>query len=179
LILNRRLRGVSPTTFWFDVAAEVNVAVVAARSVKPVCPASCVVSCVVTMLNVIVAAAVPARMDPVPVAHSIVCSWPRLIEFDATLSFKTVDDHVAAASVAVVLPVTTVHAGTCPVTKSDELAVMVMVSDTPAAPAVPDERAPAEDGVKTNLCLIGAIPSVSWLNEDAEPHTTGVAVLVE
>ena len=136
---------------------------VAARSVKPVCPASCVVSCVVTMLNVIVAAAVPERMEPeaAPAPHSIVCAVEAASKFEATVSVNIISDDVNAVSVAVVLPVTTVHAGTCPVTKSAELAVMVMVSDTPAAPAVPDERAPAEDGVKINLCLMGAIPSVS------------------
>ena len=36
-------------------------------------------------------------------------------------------------------------------------------------------RAPLAEGVKTNLCLIGAMPSVSWLNDVAERDATCVA----
>ena len=80
---------------------------------------------------------------------------------------------VAAVSVAVVLPTSTVHTGTFAVTQIAELGVMVMVSDTPPAPAAPVLRAPLAEGVKTNLCLIGAMPSVSWFNDVAEPHANG------
>ena len=77
---------------------------------------------------------------------------------------------VAAVSVAAVLPISTVHTGTFDVTQIAELGVMVMVSDTPPAPAAPVLRAPLAEGVKTNRCLIGAMPSVSWLNDVAEPQ---------
>ena len=81
--------------------------------------------------------------------------------------------RVPAVSVAVVLPLSTVHVGTFSVTQIAELGVMVMVSDTPPAPAAPVLRAPLAEGVKTNLCLIGAMPSVSWFSDAAEPHSIG------
>ena len=81
--------------------------------------------------------------------------------------------RVPAVSVAVVLPLSTVHVGTFSVTQIAELGVMVMVSDTPPAPAAPVLRAPLVEGVKTNLCLIGAMPSVNWFNDVAEPHSIG------
>jgi hypothetical protein len=94
---------------------------------------------------------------------------------EATVSVKATADAppplVAAVSVAVVLPTLTVHTGTFAVTQIAELGVMVMVSDTPPAPAAPVLRAPLAEGVKTNLCLIGAMPSVSWFNDVAEPHS--------
>ena len=55
---------------------------------KPVCPVSAVVSRDVTMLNVIAPAEVPARMAPVPVAHSIVCAVDAASVFEATVSVK-------------------------------------------------------------------------------------------
>jgi hypothetical protein len=98
---------------------------------------------------------------------------------EATVSVKATADAppplVAAVSVAVVLPTSTVHTGTFAVTQIAELGVMVMVSDTPPAPAAPVLRAPLAEGVKTNLCLIGAMPSVSWLNDVAERDATCVA----
>ena len=83
---------------------------------------------------------------------------------------------VVAASAAP--PPVTVHTGTFPVTKIAELAVMVIVSDRSCAPAIPVLRTPSEDGVKMNLCLMGAMSSVSWLYDVAEPQTTGVAARV-
>ena len=148
------------------------------RIVKPLCPVSAVVSWVVTMLNAIAAAEVPARMDPSPVAHSIVCCVDAASVFEATVSVMIVADDVAAISVAVVLPTATVHTGNFAATQIAKLAVMVMVSDTSAAPAVPVLRTPFADRVNVNLCLTGAMPSVSWFNEVAEPHTTGVAARV-
>ena len=97
------------------------------RIVKPLCPVSAVVSWVVTMLNAIAAAEVPARMDPSPVAHSIVCCVDAASVPEATVSVMTMEDDVAAVSVAM-LPTVTVHNGTFDVTKIGEFAVMVMVS---------------------------------------------------
>ena len=59
---------------------------------KPVCPVSAVVSCDVTMLNVMAAAAVPARMAPVPVAHSIVCAVDAATVFEATVSVMIISE---------------------------------------------------------------------------------------
>ena len=147
--------------------------------VKPACVASAVVSCVVTMPNVMVAAAVAARMYSLPApgvfSHSIVCCVDAASAFEATVIVMIVADDVAAVSVAKVLPTSTVHTGTFPVTKIAELAVTVIVSDRSCAPpAVPVLRTPSEDGVKMNLCLMGAMPSVSWLYDVAEPQTTEV-----
>jgi hypothetical protein len=117
-------------------------------------------------------------MDPSPVAHSIVCVVDAASVFEATVSVMTVEDDVAATNVAVVLPTSTVQVGTFDVTKIAELAVMMIVSDTSAAPAVPVLRTPSDDGVNMNLCLMGAVPAESWLSDDAEPQTTGVAARV-
>ena len=146
----------------------------AARSTKPVCAFSAVVSCVVTMPNVMVAAAVPARMYPSPSAHSIVCCVDAA-KAVVTVSTRMLSDVVAALAAP---PPVTVHTGTLPVTKIAELAVMVIVSDRSCAPAIPVLRTPSEDGVKMNLCLMGAMFSVSWLYDVAEPQTTGVAARV-
>ena len=89
--------------------------------------------------------------------------------------------RVPAVSVAVVLPPSTVHVGTFSVTQIAELGVMMMVSDTSPEFTVPPDtadagtllRAPLAEGVKTNLCLIGAMPSVSWFSDAAEPHSIG------
>ena len=81
-------------------------------------------------------------------------------------------DVVAAVAAP---PPVTVHTGTLPVTKIAELAVMVIVSDRSCAPAVPALRTPLADGVKMNLCLMGAMASVSWLYDVAEPQPMAVA----
>ena len=95
---------------------------------KPGCPVSPAVSRVVTMPNVIVAAAVPAKMYPsASSSHSIVCCVDAASVPEATVSVMTMEDDVAAVSVAV-LPTATVHNGTFDVTKIGEFAVMVMVS---------------------------------------------------
>tara|TARA_B110000208_G_scaffold59379_1_gene77547 strand:- start:68 stop:235 length:168 start_codon:yes stop_codon:yes gene_type:complete len=44
------------------------------------------------MLNVIAPAEVPARMAPVPVAHSIVCAVDAASVFEATVSVKATGD---------------------------------------------------------------------------------------
>lgn len=123
---NVRLVGVSPASNSFD-AADVNAACVAARRVKPDCAISVVVSCVVTMSNVMVAANGVARMAPSPVAHSIVCTVEAVSAFEATVSVTIMADDVAASSVAAVLPTVTVHRGTFPGTQIAALAVIVMV----------------------------------------------------
>jgi hypothetical protein len=94
----------------------------------------------------------------VPVAHSIVCAVDAASVFEATVSVMIAADDVAAVSVAVVLPTATVHRGSFAATHIAELAVMVTVSDTPAAPATPLLRTPLADGVKMKRCLMGAIP---------------------
>mgnify|MGYP006162303783 CR=1 FL=1 len=76
-------------------------------------------------------------MAPSPVLHSIVCASEAAIEFEATVSVMTVDDDVAAVSVAEVLPSVTVQTGTFALTKITELAVMVMVSATPSTAVEP------------------------------------------
>ena len=106
------------------------------RIVKPVCVVSAVVSRVVTMLNVIGAAAVPARMYsllPAVFSHSIVCCVDAASVFEATVRIMVMADDVDAVSVAVVLPTVTVQAGTFASTKIAELAVMVMVSTVAVA----------------------------------------------
>ena len=104
---------------------------------KPVCAVSAVVSRVVTMLNVIVAGLVAARMYSLPApgvfSHSIVCCIDAASAFEATVIVMIVADDVAAVSVAVVLPTVTVQAGTFASTKIAELAVMVMVSTVAVA----------------------------------------------
>ena len=80
------------------------------------------------MPNVIVVAAVPARIYPTaPSSHSIVCSVDASSVPVATVSVISTSDGVTAVSVAV-LPTVTVHSGTFDVTKIGELAVIVMVS---------------------------------------------------
>ena len=95
------------------------------------------VSCVVTMLNVIVAAAVPAKMYSLPLpavfSHSIVCCVDAASVFEATVRIMVMADDVDAVSVAVVLPTVTAQAGTFASTKIAELAVMVMVSTVAVA----------------------------------------------
>jgi hypothetical protein len=126
------------------------------------------------MPNVMVAAAVPARMYPSPAAHSIVCCVDAA-KIVVTVSTRMLSEVVAAVAAP---PPVTVHTGTLPVTKIAELAVMVTVSAASPAPAVPALRTPSEDGVKMNLCLMGAMFSVSWLYDVAEPQTTAVAARV-
>ena len=106
-------------------------------------------------------------MAPSPVPHSIVCASTASV-FESTVSVINTLDDVAAVSVADVPPTVTVQTGTFPVTQIAALAVIVIVS-------VPTSG--VTDGVKMNLCLMGATPDESWLNDVAEPHTTEVAAV--
>ena len=85
---NARLVGVSPAITPLGGVADVNVACVAARRVKPGCTVSVIVSCVVTMSNVMVAADGVVRMAPLPVAHSIVCAVDAASSLEATESWR-------------------------------------------------------------------------------------------
>ena len=132
---------------------------------KPVCAVSAVVSRVVTMLNVIVAGPVAARMYSLPLPavfwHSIVCAADAAIVPEVTVSVISTSDDVAAVSVAV-LPSVTVHNGIFDVTKIGELAVMVIMSGAAVAAVstlLVDLRSPPGDGVNMNRCFEGAVPA--------------------